>query len=110
MAGGTGSDKTPDGLPIRLGQLAAAMSGLTMGEIEDVLQGPLTSGTPLAGLLTQQPPSRRLPRRGEVVTYRVRVDLNGTRPPLTSARIGAITRRHVHGVATDRRGGGDRAC
>jgi hypothetical protein len=30
----------------------------------------------------QQPPSRRRPRRSEVVAYRVRIDLNETRPPL----------------------------
>ena len=58
------------------------MSGLTMGEIEDVLQGVLTARPPLAGLFEQQPPSRRRPRRSEVVTYRVRIDLNGTSPPL----------------------------
>jgi Plasmid pRiA4b ORF-3-like protein len=59
------------------------MPGLTMGEIEDVLQRLLTCRTPLASLFEQQPPpSRRRPRRSEVVMYRVRIDLNGTRPPL----------------------------
>ena len=83
MADGTGSGQTPDSLPAGLGQLAAATSGLTMGEIEDVLQGLLTARTPLAGLFEQrQQPSRRRPRRSEVVTYRVRIDLNRTRPPL----------------------------
>lgn len=83
MADGTGSSKTPDSPPTGLGQLAAAMSGLTMGEIEVTLQGLLTARTPLAALFEQQPPSsRRRPRRSEVVTYRVRVDLNRTRPPL----------------------------
>jgi hypothetical protein len=37
---------------------------------------------PLDGLLEQPPPSRRLPRRTDVVTYRVRADLTGTKPPL----------------------------
>jgi Plasmid pRiA4b ORF-3-like protein len=50
--------------------------------IEETLQGPLTARTPLAGLFERQPPSRRRPRRSEVVTYRVRIDLNRTRPPL----------------------------
>jgi hypothetical protein len=40
-----------------------------------------TPDSPPTGL-GQQPPSRRRPRRGEVVTYRVRIDLDGTRPPL----------------------------
>lgn len=83
MADGTGSGKTPDRPPAGLGQLAAAVSGLTMGEIEETLQRLLTARTPLAGLFEQQPPpSRRRPRRSGVVTYRVRIDLNRTRPPL----------------------------
>jgi hypothetical protein len=36
-----------------------------------------------SGSLEQpSPPSRRRPRRGDVVTYRVRVDVSGTKPPL----------------------------
>jgi hypothetical protein len=83
MVGGTGSDKTPgNGLP-DLGQLAAEMSGLTLGEMEVRLQTLLVGGTPLASLFEQPPPpSRRRPRRSEAVMYRVRVDLDGTRPPL----------------------------
>jgi hypothetical protein len=39
-----------------------------------------TSGTdPFA---RTPPPSRRRPRRGDVVTYQVRIDLKGTRPPV----------------------------
>jgi pRiA4b ORF-3-like protein len=61
----------------------AVMSGLTLGEMEDVLQRVLAARAPLAGLFDQIPPlSRRRPRRAEVVTYRVRGDLRGTRPPL----------------------------
>jgi len=83
MADGTGSGKTPDSRQADLGQLATAMSGLTLGEIEETLQRLLTARTPLAGLFEQQPPpSRRRPRRSEAVTYRVRIDLNRTRPPL----------------------------
>jgi GAF domain len=33
-------------------------------------------------VIEQPPPSRRRPRRSEAVMYRVRVDLDGTRPPL----------------------------
>lgn len=54
-----------------------------MGEIEETLQGLFNARTPLARLFDQQPPpSRRRPRRSEVVTYRVRIDLSRTRPPL----------------------------
>jgi Plasmid pRiA4b ORF-3-like protein len=83
MANGTGSDKPPDSSPTGLERLTAAMSGLTMGEIEDTLQRLLTARTPLADLFEQPPPrSRRRPRRSNVVTYRVRIDLNRTKPPL----------------------------
>ncbi len=59
------------------------MSGLTLGEMEDVLQHALGVQAPLAGLFDQKPPpSRRRPRRAEVVTYRIRIDLRGTKPPL----------------------------
>jgi Plasmid pRiA4b ORF-3-like protein len=83
MAKGTDSHKTPDGQTADLEQLTAAMSGLTQGEIENVLQRLLTARTPLAGLFEQAPPpSRRRPRRSDVVTYRIRIDLKGTKPPL----------------------------
>ncbi len=83
MADGTGSGQTPDSPPAGLEQLAAALSGLTMSEIEETLQGLFTARTPVAGLFElQPPPSRRRPRRSEVVTYRVRIDLSRTKPPL----------------------------
>ena len=48
-----------------------------------MLQRLLASRMPLDGLLEPPaPPSRRRPRRVDVVTYRVRVNLNGTKPPL----------------------------
>jgi len=60
-----------------------AMSGLTLGEIEDAVLRLLTAGRPLSSVFEPPPPpSRRRPRRGDVVTYRVRVDLKGTKPPL----------------------------
>jgi hypothetical protein len=83
MAHGTDSHETPDGQTTDLERLTAAMSGLTLSEIEDVLQRLLAAGTPLADLFEQaSPPSHRRPRRGDVVTYRVRIDLKGTKPPL----------------------------
>lgn len=66
-----------------LEQIRTAMSGMTQGEIQDVLQRLLTSRMPLAAMFEQAPPpSRRRPRRSDIVTYRVRVDLRSTRPPL----------------------------
>jgi hypothetical protein len=82
MADGTGSE-TPDGPLAGLGEFAPSMSGLTMDGIDDALQRLLASRTPLADLFERPaPPSRRRPQRSEVVTYRVRIDLNRTRPPL----------------------------
>jgi hypothetical protein len=64
-------------------QIQAAMSGLTPAEMKDMLQRLLVSRNALNSLLERpQPPSRRGPRRADTVTYRVRVDLNDTRPPL----------------------------
>ena len=61
----------------------AAMSGLTRGQIEAVLPSLLAARAPLPRIFeATPPPSRRLPRRTDVVTYRVRIDLKGTRPPL----------------------------
>jgi len=59
------------------------MSGLTLDEMQNVLQRLLATQAPLTDLLDQAPPaSRRRPHRAEVVTYRLRIDLRGTRPPL----------------------------
>lgn len=66
-----------------LEQIQAAMSSMTQSEIKDMLQRVLAARIPPAGLFEQAPPpSRRRPRRSDVVAYRVRVDLKGTRPPL----------------------------
>lgn len=66
-----------------LEQLTQAISGSTLGEIEEVLGRLLAARTPLAELFARTPPpSRRRPRRAEVVTYRVRINLKGTKPPL----------------------------
>jgi Plasmid pRiA4b ORF-3-like protein len=79
----TGSHESPDGQTPELEQLMAAVSSLNMGEMKDVLQRVLAAQAPLANLFDQMsPPSRRRTRRAEVGTYRVRVDLTGTKPPL----------------------------
>src|SRR5215471_6300545 len=83
MTNGTDSHETPDARTVDVEQLMAAMSGLTQRQIEDVLQGLLAARAPLPRLFgATAPPSRRRPRRPDVVTYRVRIDLKGTRPPL----------------------------
>jgi hypothetical protein len=83
MANGTDSHETPDARTIDLEQPMAAMSSLTQGQIEGVLQSLLAARAPLPRLFEATPPSsRRRPRRPDVVTYRVRIDLRGTRPPL----------------------------
>lgn len=58
------------------------MSGLTLGQIEDVLQRALGLPTLADAFEQARPPSRRRQRRGDVVTYRVRIDLDRTKPPL----------------------------
>lgn len=57
--------------------------GLGPAELKDLLQRLRATRMPLDGLLERPaPPSSRRPRRTGVVTYRVRVDLDGTKPPL----------------------------
>lgn len=64
-------------------RFTGALSGLTPGELQEVLQQVLAAGTVGVDPFERTPPpSRRRPRRPDVVTYRVRVDLKGTRPPL----------------------------
>ncbi len=64
-------------------QIQAVISGLGPAGMQDMLQSMLASRNALKELLElPAPPSRRRPRRADVVTYRVRVDLNGTKPPL----------------------------
>lgn len=83
MTHDAGPHETPDGQTTDLEQLTAAMSGLTLSQIEDVLLSLLAVRTPSSSLFEPTPaPSRRRPRRTDVVTYRVRIDLKGTKPPL----------------------------
>ncbi|HEU5417326.1 MAG TPA: plasmid pRiA4b ORF-3 family protein [Streptosporangiaceae bacterium] len=66
-----------------LEQLQAALSGRSPAELQAMLQQLMASRTALTGVLERPPPpSRRRPRRTDTVTYRVRADLTGTRPPL----------------------------
>jgi hypothetical protein len=63
-------------------QFQAALSGLSTGDAQNVLRQLFTAGRDVDPFERAQPPSRRRPRRGDVVTYQIRVDLKGTRPPL----------------------------
>src|SRR5262245_30733948 len=83
MANGTDSHETPDARTIDVEQLMAAVSGLTQAQVYGVRQCRLPVRPPLPRLFeAPPPPSRRRPRRTDVVTYRARIDLKGTRPPL----------------------------
>lgn len=82
MARDSGSRETRNG-GVMQEDIQAAISGLSLTGIHDMLQRILASGNALNELLDRpSPPSRRRPRRADVVSYRVRVDLSGTRPPL----------------------------
>ncbi|TDO27492.1 pRiA4b ORF-3-like protein [Kribbella sp. VKM Ac-2527] len=64
-------------------QFAAAIAGLGAAELHKVLPEILAAAMPTVDPFARpRPPSRRRPRRDDVVTYRVRVDLTGTKPPL----------------------------
>ena len=82
MAKDPNSREMPNGEAMQE-QIQAAISGLGPAEMKDMLERLLASRNALNSLLERPPPpSRRGPRRAGTVTYRVRVDLNGTKPPL----------------------------
>src|SRR5690349_13293317 len=82
MARNPGSRETRNGDAIQE-DIQAAVSGLSPAGIHDMLQRILATGNDFDELLERPaPPSRRRPRRADVVSYRVRADLNGTKPPL----------------------------
>lgn len=82
MARDSGSRETRNG-GVTQEDIQAAVSGLSPAGIHDMLQRILGPGNALNELLDRpSPPSRRRPRRAGVVSYRVRVDLSGTKPPL----------------------------
>jgi hypothetical protein len=59
------------------------MRDATPAELQQAMQQLLASaGDAAVASLHAPPPSRRRPRRSDAVTYRVRVDLSGTKPPL----------------------------
>jgi hypothetical protein len=83
MAPGGDHDGTTAGVDSVLSQLTGAMSGMGPAVLQDVLRRVLAGGSVgVDAFMRTSPPSRRRPRRLDVVTYRVRVDLKGTRPPL----------------------------
>jgi hypothetical protein len=64
-------------------QFTAAISGMSPGDAQGVLRQLIAAAAPdVDPFARAAPPSRRRPRRLDVVTYRVRVDLKGTKPPL----------------------------
>jgi Plasmid pRiA4b ORF-3-like protein len=64
-------------------QFTAAISGMNSGELQGVLRELMAAAAPdIDPFARAAPPSRRRPRRPDVVLYRVRVDLKGARPPL----------------------------
>ncbi len=74
---------TPAGTDDMLRHLTEAMSDLGPGGLQDVLRRVLAAGAVGVDPFTRTPPpSRRRPRRLDVATYRVRIDLKGTKPPL----------------------------
>lgn len=63
--------------------LAEMMAGRSPAEFQDLLRSLLAAGPPAGGVpASPASPSQRRPRQPEAVTYRVRIDLKGTRPPL----------------------------
>ena len=63
--------------------IAEVMAGRSLAELQGLLRSLLAAGPRAGGVLDRPvPASRRRPRRPEVVTYRVRVDLKGAKPPL----------------------------
>lgn len=65
-----------------LEQFKAGIADLGADELSRLLPQVFAAAMPEMDPFGQTPPSRRRARRDEVVTYRVRVDLTGTKPPL----------------------------
>ncbi len=83
MAHDQHTDETAASLAGEVDVVTAAIGGLSRGDLQNLLQRLLAAGAVADGLLKQvRPPSRRRPRRSDVVTYRVRIDLKGTKPPV----------------------------
>ncbi|TCO38142.1 pRiA4b ORF-3-like protein [Kribbella antiqua] len=65
-----------------LEQFKALISGMGSDELHGLLPQMMAAGMDRDPFEQAPPPSRRRARRDDVVTYRVRVDLTGTKPPL----------------------------
>jgi Plasmid pRiA4b ORF-3-like protein len=87
----TRSSEDPRDQAAQLRQFQQELDSMGPGDLEALLQQLLAAGrAALDAELTDEPdpferptpPSRRRERRADVVTYRVRVDLTGTKPPL----------------------------
>ena len=79
-----GGSPAGSGLPEDvLRQFTAAISGMSPVELQGVLRElKALAAADQDPAVRAAPPSRRRPRQADVVTYRVRIDLKGTRPPL----------------------------
>ncbi len=75
-----GNGDRPPAVDEILARFNDMISGLGPDELRGVLGQVFAAAAP--GAPDEAPPSRRRPRRDGVVTYRVRVDLDGTKPPL----------------------------
>ena len=83
MAREPGGPPADPGAADMMRQFTAAISGMSPGDVQGVLRQLMAAATPdVDPFARAAPPSRRRPRRLDVVTYRVRVDLKGTKPPL----------------------------
>src|SRR6266498_1402544 len=88
MARDRHSDEAPVGMAGEMDAVMAAIRGVDRRDLQGLLQRLLAAGAVAEGLLEgARPPSRRRPRRPDVVTYRVRIDLKGTKPPVCWPRL-----------------------
>jgi hypothetical protein len=77
-----GSSSNGASKPNQLKEFEPSIAGLGLNDLQNVLDDLLGQGNDISPFERQPPPSRRRPPRDDVVTYRVRVDLAGTKPPL----------------------------
>jgi hypothetical protein len=83
MARKRGSRPTSASQAKLLEQFEAVIAGMGSDELRRLLPNVLAAGMPELDPFAQTPPpSRRRPRRDDVVVFQVRVDLTGTKPPL----------------------------
>jgi hypothetical protein len=82
MSRGESSAEDPVGQSGVAGQPDGALSGPGVSDFRDALQRLAAAGRDVDPFERTPPPSRRYPRRPDVLTYRVRVDLDETKPPV----------------------------